>query len=81
MSTPLHPPEPASESERSAVVASPGPLCTVCGGPRGPRKREACSDKCRAALSRRLRERAFATRDQEIRDLLEAALRKLPGGG
>ena len=39
-----------SEAERSAVVASSGPICAMCGRPRDPRKREACSDKCRTEL-------------------------------
>ena len=37
---------------RSGVVGSSEPVCVVCGGIREVRKREACSDKCRAALSR-----------------------------
>ena len=46
------------EPERSGVVGSPEPVCVVCGGPREPRKREACSDRCRAALSRQRRQTA-----------------------
>lgn len=57
--------------ERSALVGSPQPVCVVCGGPREPRKREACSDKCRAALSRRRRAQIQTTRDQETRAALE----------
>ena len=66
--------------ERSAVVASPQPVCAVCGGPRHPRKREACSDKCRAELSRRRRGDALRARDDEIRALLATALKKLEEG-
>ena len=63
--------------ERSAVVASPQPVCAACGGPRDPRKREACSDKCRTELSRRRRQDALRARDDEIRALLTTALKKL----
>ena len=68
------------EAERSGVVASSEPVCGVCVGPRSSRKREACSDKCRAELSRRRRKHALRTRDQEIRALLVTALKKLEEG-
>ena len=69
---------PASpEPERSALVDSPERRCVVCGEPRSPRKREACSDACRTALSRTRRVDAQRERDAEIRGLLEAALNKL----
>jgi len=52
---------PESEPERAAVahagghvVASPK-RCPVCGEPMTGRKTSACSDKCRAAKSRRRR--------------------------
>ena len=52
---------PESEPERAAVahagghvVASPK-RCPVCGEPMSGRKTSACSDKCRAAKSRRRR--------------------------
>jgi predicted nucleic acid-binding Zn ribbon protein len=80
MSSPSDGPGVLPESERSAVVASPEPVCTVCGGPRGPRKRETCSDKCRAGLSRQRRKDAQRSRDDKIRTLLETALKKLDGG-
>src|SRR5262249_51561995 len=67
-------------SDRSDVVASPQPVCAVCGGPRGSRKREACSDRCRTELSRRRRKDALRRRDGEIRALLATALRKLEEG-
>jgi hypothetical protein len=38
----------------------------VCGGPREARKREACSDKCRAALNRRRKAAAQGARDAEV---------------
>jgi predicted nucleic acid-binding Zn ribbon protein len=69
-----------SEPERSAVVGSSQPVCAVCGGPRDPRKREACSDKCRAELSRRRRRDALRIRDDGIRALLATALKKLEEG-
>ena len=72
---PLPPDGPSPE--RSAPVGSPQPVCVVCGGPRDYRKREACSDKCRAALSRRRRTEAHRTRDEAIRTLLETALEEL----
>ena len=67
--------------ERSDVLGSPESICVVCGGPRDARKREACSDKCRAALSRRRRKDARRSRDEEIRALLETALKKLGESG
>jgi predicted nucleic acid-binding Zn ribbon protein len=51
------------------VLGSPQPVCAVCGGHRD-RKREACSDRCRAALSRRRRVQAQASRDDELRATL-----------
>jgi hypothetical protein len=67
---PLPPDGPSPE--RSALVGSPQPVCVVCGGPRNPRKREACSDKCRAAISRLRRAQIQTTSDQETRAALEA---------
>src|SRR5215470_10345695 len=64
------------EAGRSDVVASPQPVCAVCGGPRDPRKRETCSDKSRTELSRRRRKDALRRRDGEIRALLAAAPKK-----
>ncbi len=74
-------PEARSEAERSAVVASPQALCVICGGLRTPRKRETCSDKCRAGLSRRRQEQGRQRKVQEIYALLEQALRLLEEGG
>jgi hypothetical protein len=79
-SLPLDGPSP----ERSGVAGSPQPVCAVCGGPRDDRKREACSDRCRAALSRQRRAQAQVSRDDElratlteIRELVQASLRRL----
>jgi hypothetical protein len=74
---PTSSPPDGPSPERSAPVGSPQPVCSVCAGPRDTRKREACSDRCRAALSRRRRKDAQSTRDGEIRALLETALTKL----
>jgi hypothetical protein len=73
-------PLPHARAERSAVVGSQQPVCAACGGPRDPRRREACSDRCRVALSRKRRAEALAKRDRELRALLEEALRKLEEG-
>ncbi len=71
------------ESERAAVaarggdvVASPRP-CPVCGEPMPGRRTSACSDKCRAAKSRRRRAASHTERDRRVRALLEAAMRVL----
>jgi predicted nucleic acid-binding Zn ribbon protein len=73
------------KSERAAVaargegvVASSRP-CPVCGEAMTGRKTSACSDKCRAALSRRRRAEAHTERDRRVRELLEAGLRILGG--
>jgi predicted nucleic acid-binding Zn ribbon protein len=71
--------EVPAEAERSGVIGSPQPVCAICGGPRDRRKREACSDKCRAALSRRRRALTQTTRDQETRAALEAIARLVQG--
>jgi predicted nucleic acid-binding Zn ribbon protein len=50
-------------------------VCGVCGGPRDARKREACSDKCRAAISRRRRADAQGKRDAETLAVLDGIMR------
>jgi predicted nucleic acid-binding Zn ribbon protein len=72
-----------SETERAPLVmpgrrvlASPRP-CPVCGQAMTGRKTSACSDRCRAALSRRKRTEGLTRRDRCVRELLEAALRVL----
>ena len=65
------------EAERSPVVGSAERRCATCKGPLPAGKREACSDACRAALSRARRAGAQRERDAEIRTLLEAALERL----
>jgi predicted nucleic acid-binding Zn ribbon protein len=59
------------------------PQCPICGGPLQPEGmpprdgQRACSGRCRAALHRRDRAARLATRDAEVRRLLESALRML----
>jgi hypothetical protein len=72
-----------SQSERAAVaapgvavVASRGP-CPVCGEAMTGRRTSACSDRCRAAKSRRQRIDAQTEREGRVRELLEAAVRVL----
>ena len=74
-----------SESERAAasapgrdVVGSPV-RCPVCGGAMPERRTFACSDKCRAAKSRRERLEEQAEKSRHVRELLEAAMRVVGG--
>jgi len=71
------------ESERAplavpgeGVVASSRP-CPICGTALTGRQESACSDRCRAARSRRRQTEGLAHRDRRVRELLEAALRVL----
>ena len=65
------------------MLGSPG--CEVCGRPLGARARQvtkpqrACSAKCRGIRWRRAKRQTQRTRDDEIRALLETALKKLEG--
>ncbi len=61
---------------RALVGASGVASCPGCGTPLEGR-RQACSARCRAALSRQRREATRQERDQEVRGLLVAALRRL----
>jgi predicted nucleic acid-binding Zn ribbon protein len=74
-------PEVPPESERLAVIASPQRTCRVCGALLEGRKREACSDRCRAALSRRRLASAQARWEAEVRETLPeiARLAQLAG--
>ena len=74
---------PSNKSERAAVdapgvdsrgIIQPWPNC---GGSMTGRRLSACSDRGRAARSRRTRPVAQAERDQGVRELLERALAKL----
>ena len=51
--------QPRTFGAGEPVVDSPEPVCVVCGGLREARKVEACSAKCRAALSRRRQREAL----------------------
>ena len=74
---------------RSGSVATPGPdridsprPCARCGAeiPKPRKGQKACSSRCRWALWKAGRTRiaqAQADRDREIRELLEAALKRL----
>lgn len=69
MSETVSTPPRQPQVERSDVVGSQEPVCALCGGPRDPRKRETCSDRCRAALSRQRRLNAREARDERVRRL------------
>jgi predicted nucleic acid-binding Zn ribbon protein len=75
MPTTLPQPQVQPQPERAGVVGSPQPVCIVCGEPREPSKREACSNKCRAALTRQRQAERRQLRDGEILALLEHAER------
>jgi hypothetical protein len=69
--------------EGGAVLGSP--RCEVCGRPLGPRARRVtapqrvCSARCRGIRWRQAKQQTQRSRDQEIRVLLETALKKLEG--
>lgn len=75
-----------SESERAAVAARGGDVvassrpCPVCGQAMTGRRASACSDKCRAAKSRRRRTGTQIERDQRVLALLAAAVQVLSAG-
>ncbi len=72
------------EGERSAVAPDcgrlPEKICGMCGAALTGNQQTACSDRCRANLSRRARAEKEAERDQQVRELLERALACLAGG-
>ena len=76
---------PEEKTERAApshsVVGSgePSCACPICGTPLKGRQTSACSDRCRAALSRRRRTEGQAEKERRVRELLEAAVRVLGG--
>ena len=72
---PQLPPQPERAGFSPPVLGSPRPVCIVCGAPREPSKREACSNKCRAALTRQRKTERQERRDGEILALLEHAER------
>ena len=81
MSAPDPQPKVLREAERSAVVASPEPVCEVCQKPRPTGRRATCSDRCRTELNRGRRRDALRTRDDEIRALLVLALKRIEERG
>ncbi len=76
---------PGEKTERAApspaVIGSGEALraCPICGRPLTGRQTSACSNVCRAALSRRKRADAQSEKDRRVRELLEAALRVVGG--
>jgi predicted nucleic acid-binding Zn ribbon protein len=67
------PPDAARALVEGLPGSSDGHLCPVCGEPLRPRQR-VCSGRCRAELSRRRQAQLRHARDQQIRELLVAAL-------
>jgi predicted nucleic acid-binding Zn ribbon protein len=70
-------PQVSPGSARAPVEGSPasagGRLCPICDEPLRPRQ-QVCSGRCRAELSRRRQAQLRHARDQQIRELLVAAL-------
>ncbi len=72
-----------AQAERSALAPICGTVptverpCPVCGTAMTGSKTSACSDRCRAAKSRRERAKQQAQRDSRLRGLAEAILRAL----
>jgi len=76
MPTDLHKPQVSPQPERAGVVGSPGLTCAVCGKPLPAGKPSgACSNKCRAALTRQRRAEARRAHDRELVALLDQAER------
>ncbi len=63
------------------MLDSTGPRCPICAKPLVGEQRSACSNVCRAALSRRRRAEGQSEKDRRVRELLEAALRVVGGTG
>ncbi len=59
------------------MVDCPDRHCPVCKGPMAEQKKSACSGRCRAALSRRMRAEAQDERDQRIRQAVEVLEREI----
>lgn len=70
---------PSEKSERAPVAPpvvasgelSEGRLCPICERPLTGRQRSACSDRCRAALSRRRRAKELAERNVRLQGLVK----------
>jgi hypothetical protein len=69
----------SGKTARRPAVPVPGPVCRLpgCGTPLTGRQERACSGRHRAALNRQERQDKGQARVEEIRGLLEAALRRL----
>lgn len=72
MSDPSPTPQLSPQPERAGVVGSPGPTCAVCRKALPDRKPSgACSNKCRAALTRRRHAAQREVQDRELLALLD----------
>ena len=84
MSIPDSAPAPGEKSARAPLSAPPGLSCRLCPAPGCGRplteRQGACSNRCRAALSRLRREAAQLARDARLRELLAAAVKLLEKG-
>ncbi len=63
------------------MVGYPDHPCPVCKGPMAEQKESACSGRCRAALSRRMRAEAQEERERRMQALLRETLRLLKHEG
>ncbi len=80
-------PSPAVIGSGDAMQAPPDPerprreigprTCPICGNGLTGRQTSACSDKCRAALSRRRRAQAITDREREIRGHVKALAKQV----
>ncbi len=52
-------------------------ICPICSKPLTGKRVSACSDRCRAALSRVRRAQTQTEKERELRELAEAMLRRL----
>jgi hypothetical protein len=68
---PSHRPAPRTRAEPERALLAGRP-CPGCGAPLTGRKREACSPRCRAALSRRRLADAQAARIWELEEMVRA---------
>ena len=71
------PPAPAQPERSAILIDSLGPVCAICGGPRSPRKREACSDACRTALNRQRKAERFRQALLDFRARIDSMLERL----
>jgi hypothetical protein len=74
-------PRPATPTRPESVRTEAGLLCPVCQRVPLQGRRSVCSPACQARRHRLGREQARRERAAELRELLEAALRRLDGEG